>query len=211
MQLTGAIEQKLEELKGRLAQFATTPGFPESAPEGAALDHLEGLPFPPPALDFLGLFAVSEGGRLVKTYARDAADIEPAAPLLAELVEAARLSGMESARETTSQPAPSRDLAVSRLLYDRGTALFAVAFPVTRKPEAEGAGATRTLVAAGYKRLDAAELRTTRTSTPWTACASSLRPRERVGSGFRSSTGAARPRPIWPGIRSARAMSCGSA
>jgi hypothetical protein len=155
MQLTGAIEQKLEELKGRLAQFAATPGFVEASP----LSRGEVSGGPPPGLDFVGLFAPGEGGRIVKANARDAAAVSPAPGLLAELVEAARASGLETVREASNSSALPRDLAVSRLLYDGTTALAAVALPVARLSDQAAAGVAHTLIAAGYKRLDAAELR----------------------------------------------------
>jgi diguanylate cyclase len=153
MQLTGAIEQKLGELKGRLAQFAATPGMAEPAPAGLAAAA------PPPPFDFVGLFVAGEDGRLVRAYARDAGDVGPAPIVLADLVEAARASGLESARDASSPSATSRDLAVSRLLYDGAAALAAVALPIAGRADSGERSAERVLVAAGYKRLDAPELR----------------------------------------------------
>jgi hypothetical protein len=139
MQLTGAIEQKIEELKGRLAQLAASPDFAEPAPA----DRAEAPPAPPPAFDFVGLFAEDDGKKLVKAYARKSADLADAPALLADLLESAQAGGEEAARTSS---------AVSRLLYDGATALAAVARPAS-------AGRAGRFLIGGYKRLDADELR----------------------------------------------------
>jgi diguanylate cyclase len=133
MQLTGAIEQRLEELKGRLAQLAADPGF-------AAYGSAEMSP--PAALDFMGLFA--EDGKLLRASPHQGAEAEAAAAMLAELLDAVR-QGSERSSSVTS----ARDLAAARLLFDGASAIAAVALP---------APGERFLVA-GYKRLDASELR----------------------------------------------------
>jgi diguanylate cyclase (GGDEF)-like protein len=145
MQLTGAIEQKLEELKARLAQLATSPEF--AGP--AANDRPAALAVPSPAFDFVGLFA--EDGKLVNAHSRRDIDAAPAPALFADLLEAARTGG-----EGASSAAASGELAASRLVYDGAAALAAVALPLAR-PHAE-ASVGRLLIT-GYKRLDPAELR----------------------------------------------------
>jgi diguanylate cyclase (GGDEF)-like protein len=158
MQLTGAIEQKLGDLKGRLAQFAAGPTLLGAGLRTATLDGESISPPPPQPFDFTGVFSVGESAALLASRSRQGSvDAQATTALLAELVEAARATASDGGRETPGEGLVPRDLAVSRLLFDGSAVLAAVAVPV-----AQGSGfgiGPQALVVAGYERLAAPELR----------------------------------------------------
>ncbi|HEX8166570.1 MAG TPA: EAL domain-containing protein [Beijerinckiaceae bacterium] len=154
MQLTGAVEQRLEDLKGRLVQFAANPGLLGAGLRTAPLDQGEPVAPPPQPFDFTGVFAPGESIALLASRTREGfGDAGAATALLAELVEAARSNLSGDGRETPGEGFVPRDLAVSRLVFDGAAVLAAVAVPIT-----QGTG-PHALVVAGYERLGPLKLR----------------------------------------------------
>ena len=153
MQLTGALEQRLEDLKARLVQFAADPGLLGAGLRTTPADGEALAPAPPHPFDFTGVFAPGESARPLATLSRQTArDASAGTALLADLIEAARANAAGGARETPGNGSAPRDLAVSRLAFD-AAALAAVAVPVARS------AGRQTLVVAGYQRLEGPELR----------------------------------------------------
>ncbi|HEX8663971.1 MAG TPA: EAL domain-containing protein [Beijerinckiaceae bacterium] len=151
MQLTGAIEQKLQELKTRLSQFAAGPAVLGAGLRTAPPGEGESAP-PPQPFDFTGVFSAGDGISLLASRNRQGPVDAPAATaLLSELVEAARQGAADGGRETPGEGAVPRDLTVSRLLFDGHAVVAAVAVPVTQ--------GTDVLVVAGTQRLDGPALR----------------------------------------------------
>ena len=154
MQLTGAIEQKLGDLKARLSQFAAGPGLLGVGLRTAPLDGERVPPPPPQPFDFMGVFSAGESVSLITSRSRQGSvDARTTTALLSELVEAARSNASDGGRETPGEGLVPRDLAVSRLLFDGSAVLAAVAIPVIQGSDPHG------LVVAGYERLGASELR----------------------------------------------------
>jgi diguanylate cyclase len=154
MQLTGALEQRLEDLKARLVQFAADPGLLGAGLRTTPADGEALAPAPPHPFDFTGVFAPGESARPLATLSRQTArDASAGTALLADLIEAARANAAGGARETPGNGSVPRDLAVSRLVFDGAAVLAAVAVPVARSP------GRQTLVVAGYQRLEGPELR----------------------------------------------------
>src|SRR4051794_25376198 len=119
MQLTGALEQRLEDLKARLVQFAADPSLLGAGLRTAPADGEAAAPAPPHPFDFTGVFAPGEGARPLATLSRQTArDAGAGAAPLADLIEAARANAVGGARETPGNGAVPRDLAVSRLAFD---------------------------------------------------------------------------------------------
>jgi diguanylate cyclase len=154
MQLTGALEQRLEDLKARLVQFAADPSLLGAGLRTAPADGEALAPAPPHPFDFTGVFAPGESARPLATLSRQTArDASAGTALLADLIEAARANAAGGARETPGNGSVPRDLAVSRLAFDGAAVLAAVAVPVARS------AGRQTLVVAGYQRLEGPELR----------------------------------------------------
>ncbi len=153
MQLTAAIEQRLDELKSRVAQMAAGAEFGETLRRGGLADF-DGLP--PSAFDLTGLMLIAGDGRPLAGRVQDLPADEPTLTrlslLLGGLIEEARANASEAPAQTASQ---MRDLAVARLVYDGTALLAAVALPLPRQDA--GNGEPRVTVA--FKRLDGPDLR----------------------------------------------------
>ena len=154
MQLTGALEQRLEDLKARLVQFAADPSLLGAGLRTAPADGEALAPAPPHPFDFTGVFAPGESARPLATpepadgARRQRRDGTPRRP---------HRGGARQRRgrrpRTPGNGSVPRDLAVSRLAFDGAAVLAAVAVPVARS------AGRQTLVVAGYQRLEGPELR----------------------------------------------------
>jgi diguanylate cyclase (GGDEF)-like protein len=157
MQLTGAIEQKLQDAKGRLSQFASSPALLGTGLRTASPDGEPAALPPPQPFDFVGAFTAKGPSLLASRSRQGPVDAPAMTALLSELVEAARQNAAADGRETLGEAIVPRDLAVSRLLFDGQTLLAAVAVPVGQAGWL-GTG-PHPLVVAGTERLGASELR----------------------------------------------------
>jgi diguanylate cyclase len=157
MHLTAAIEQKLDDLKGRLAQLAAGPEFVEALQRGG-LTNLG--PRSTGSFELTGLLLLADDGKPLAGRLQDASGDRPAldrmTELLSGLFDAARVNAVDGSREFPMLSAMQlRDLAVAQLVYDGASLLAAAALPAPSVQTGQGGH----LVIAAFKRLDGADLK----------------------------------------------------
>jgi diguanylate cyclase len=163
LQMTAALEQKLDDLKERLVQLTSNPGFFKVVQTGATAELLDSWRWAAHYFEFSGAFFVTESGRL-EWGMIDALWVGQAAydglrPLLHSSVEHALNGALRSSGPKHGSGKPlfrMRDGMVSQMVSD-GSAVYAViALPIaasnklTSRPEP--------LAAVAYKRLGPDEL-----------------------------------------------------
>jgi diguanylate cyclase (GGDEF)-like protein len=163
LQITAALEQKLDDLEERLVQLTSNPGFFKVVQSGVTAELLDSWRWAAHYFEFSGAFFVTKGGRL-EWGMIDALWVgQPAYDTLRPLLD----SSVAQALGPPGSPGPKRgwdrplihrrDGVVSRMVSD-GSAVYAIiALPV----EMTGKTAPRSepLAAVAYKRLGIEELR----------------------------------------------------
>ena len=163
LQMTAALEQKLDDLGERLVQLTSNPGFFKVVKTGATSELLDSWRWAAHYFEFSGAFFVTESGRL-EWGMIDALWVSQAAydslrPLLHSSVEQA-LSGALPTPDTKhrlSKPlVRMRDRMVSQMVSD-GSAVYAIiALPIGTASKLTIR--SEPLVAVAYKRLGTDEL-----------------------------------------------------
>jgi diguanylate cyclase (GGDEF)-like protein len=157
-QLIAAIEQKLDELKGRLADFAEGPGLVKAL-AGEVAEGVASRPRIGRLSDYTAVYLARNDLSLVPVRSADPAErlsTENTDLLLQGLVEAAR-AHLDNARQA-NVVRQRRDMTVSRLQSDGSSVIAAVAVPIGALESADAAPEEGPVAAVAYKRLDAASL-----------------------------------------------------